>query len=104
MVTGKYGIGAPSKLPWMLSPGVSSSSAVVFVPMLIKLVKWFPSTTNAYFICQEGERDNEERTYPISDKRSQVPPHVETCEFSYRNLDEYLCTIIYVPSWTALMI
>jgi hypothetical protein len=64
MVIGKRRRGArslPSKLPWMLSPGVSSSSAVVFAPMLIKLVKWFPSTTNAYFIstpsiCQEGNQ------------------------------------------------
>jgi hypothetical protein len=57
MVIGNHGRGAqslPSKFLWMLSPGVSSSSAVVFAPMLIKLVKWFPSTTNAYFIFEYG--------------------------------------------------
>ena len=55
-------------------------------------------------ICQEGNRDIEERTYRISNERSQVPSHVETCEFSDLNLDEYLCAMFYVPSWEAVMI
>lgn len=65
--------------------------------MVIKFVKWFPSTTNAYCkheesFGQEGKRDGRTpRTYPIGDERSQVPSHVEPCKFQMRNLDERRC-------------
>lgn len=53
----------PSKLPWMLSQGVNSCSVVVFAPMFIKLVEWFPSTTNACFVSNTMHRLGRRETW-----------------------------------------
>ena len=69
------------------------------------LVKWFPSTTNAYpTISQEGKiYERIIRTHRITEERGELVPHVEACKLQIRLMAKS-AAFIYVPSWTAVMI